>query len=205
MCCIAFVTVSAFLLFDLDEKFYPPSTIHAASIDYDEANQTIIPESTIQTKTITQEPIAKPAPKQVQARVQNEPKSRLLELESKQFTLNLRGEAYVAGMLKDTNLILKLEPVKGTSLQNFKIIDSRLILDGAGVPITGIFAEIDQKMITLDFNANNVGKFSIFGTLDESILDDANDKQNVVLEDQDFYLLKKEMPYRLNLVGTMIS
>jgi hypothetical protein len=90
-------------------------------------------------------------------------------------------------------------------LQNFKVIESRLILDGTGVPITGIFAQIDQRMITLDFTANNVGKFSILGALDESILGDSNDKQNVVIQDQDFYLLKKEVPYRLNLIGTLAS
>jgi hypothetical protein len=198
--------VSAFMLFDLDERFYPQSTIHAASIDYTEApNQTITPEFVISAEPVNEEPIApKSAPKQVQ-RVQSEPKSRLIELESKQFTMNLNGEAHVAGMLKDANLILKLEPIKGTGLQDFQIVESRLILDGAGVPITGISAKIEQTKITLDFTANNVGKFSMSGILDEIILDDTNDKQNVILEDQDFYLLKKEMPYRLNLIGTLAS
>jgi hypothetical protein len=198
--------VSAFLLFDLDEKFYPRPTMHAASIDYTEApNQTISPEPVISAEPVNQEPIApKSTPKQVQ-RVQSEPKSRLIELESEQFTLNLSGEAHVAGMLKGANLILKLEPVKDTDLQDFRIVESRLILDGAGVPITGVFAKIEQTKIRLDFTANNVGKFSISGILDETILDDTNNKQNVVLEDQDFYLLKKEMPYRLNLIGTLAS
>jgi len=205
LCCISFVVVSAFLLFDLDERFYPKQTQHAASIDYSEANQTIIPEPVLQTEISNKESIPKPAPKQVSPRIQNEPKSRLIELESRQFTLNLSGEAYVAGMLKDANLILKLEPIKGTELQNFKVIESRLILDGTGVPITGISAELDQRMITLEFTGNNVGKFSISGTLDEPILDDANNKQNVVIQDQDFYLLKREMPYRLDLIGTLSS
>lgn len=198
--------MSAFVLFDLDEKFYPTKTGHAANIDYVEApNKTMVPEY-VMPETVYQEPIApKPAPKQVQARVQDEPKSRLAELESKQFTLNLSGEAYVTGMLKAANLVLKLEPVKGTNLQDFRVIESRLILDGVGVPITGISAKIDRTKITLDFTANNVGRFSISGILDGTILDDANDKQNVVLEDQDFYLIKKELPYRLNLIGTMTS
>jgi hypothetical protein len=200
------VIVSAFLLFDLDEKFYPKPTIHAASIDYAEApNQTITLEPVMFAEPVSQEPIApKSAPKQIQ-RVQSEPKSRLIELESKQFALNLSGEAHVTGMLKGANLILKLEPVKGTGLQDFKIVESRLILDGTGVPVTGISAKIEQTKITLDFTANNVGKFSISGILDETMLDDANNKQNVVLQDQDFYLLKKEMPYRLNLIGTLAS
>ncbi len=199
--------MSAFLLLDLDERFYQQPRGHASSIDYIETpNQTLVPEPIVSTEIIFQEStVQKSAPKQVQARVQNEPKSRLFEMESKQFTLNLSGKAHVIGMIKDANLVLKLEPVRGTDLQDFRITESRLILDGTGVPITGISAKIDRTKITLDFTANNVGKFSISGILDESMLDDTNNKQNVVIQDQDFYLLKKEMPYRLNLIGTLAS
>lgn len=205
LCSIAFVVVAAFLLFDLDDKFYPKSTEHAASIDYIETpNKTLIPEPSdesvlaMESPNTLQKPASKSAPK-----AQVEPKSRLSELEGKQFQLNLSGEAFVSGMLKETNLILKLEPIQGTSLKQFKVVESRLILDGAGVAIVSTGATIDDTAMTLDFTANNIGPFSISGTLDENILDDANSRQTVTIQDQNFYLVKKEMPYRLNLIGTL--
>ena len=208
ICCIAFVIVSAFLVFDLDSKFYPTSKQHAASIDYIETpNQTLIPESIpepipVVSKSHIQE---KSTPKQSIPRVQSEHKSRLLELESKQFQLNLSGDAYVSGMVKKANLTLKLAPIRGTNLEQFQIIDSRMILDNSGVSVTGTGAKIQGRIITLDFTAKNIGTFSISGIMDESILDDANNKQSIILEDQDFYLVKKETPYRLNLIGTLSS
>lgn len=202
VCCIAFVVVSAFLVFDLDSKFYPISKQHAASIDYTETpNQTLIPES---IPVVSESHIQKKStPKQSIPRVQSEPKSRLLELESKQFQLTLSGDAYVSGMVKKANLALKIAPIRGTNLEQFQIIESRMILDNSGVSITGTGAKIQGRIITLDFTAKNIGAFSISGIMDESILDDANNKQSVILEDQDFYLVKKETPYRLNLIGTL--
>jgi hypothetical protein len=205
LCSIAFVVVSAFLIFELDEKFYPKPTEHAASIDYTETpNQTIIPEPitepalAIEPSPTMQKSMPNPAPK-----AQVAPKSRLVELEQKQFQLNLSGEAFVSGMLKKANLLLKLEPIPGTGLKQFKVVESRLILDGTGVAIVSTGATINDTILTLDFTANNVGLFSISGTLDNNILDDANNKQTVTIHDQNFYLVKKEMPYRLNLVGTL--
>lgn len=208
VCCIAFVIVAAFLVFDLDSKFYPAPKQHAASIDYTETpNQTLIPESIPESVPVVSESHIqeKPTPKQSIPRVQSEPKSRLLELESKQFLLNLSGDAYVSGMVKKANLILKLAPIRGTNLEQFQIIESRIILDNSGVSVTGTGAKIQGQIITLDFVAQKVGAFSISGIMDESILDDANNKQSVILEDQDFYLVKKETPYRLNLIGTLSS
>lgn len=197
--------MSALLIFELDEKFYPKPTEHAASIDYTETpNPIIIPEP-ITESALAMEPaptiqksMPTPAPK-----VQVAPKSRLAELEQKQFQLNMSGEAFVSGMLKKANLLLKLEPIQGTGLKQFKVVESRLILDGTGVAITSTGATINDTILTLDFTANNVGTFSISGTLDNDVLDDANNKQTVTMKDQNFYLVKKEIPYRLNLVGTL--
>ncbi len=199
--------MSAFLIFDLDEKFYPKPTGHAASIDYTETpNPTMIHESVAES-SLALEPtptIQKSMPKSV-PKIQIEPKSRLAELEQKQFQLNLSGEAFVSGMLKKANLLLKLEPIQGTGLKQFKVVESRLILDGTGVAIVSTGATINDTVLTLDFTANNVGPFSISVTLDNNILDDANNKQTVTMKDQNFYLVKKEMPYRLNLMGTLSS
>jgi hypothetical protein len=206
LCSIAFVVVSAFLVFDLDDKFYPKPQEHAASMDYTEApNRTLTPvveSATLESTPVISEkqPVQAPKP-----RVQNEPKSRLFELEQKQFQLNLSGDAYVSGMVKKASLTIKMAPIKGTNLQKFQTVESRMILDNSGVSITGTGVQIIGQKITMDFTANNVGAFSMSGILDNPILEDANNKQNVVLEDQNFYLIKKETPYRLNMIGTLTS
>lgn len=199
--------MSAFLIFDLDDKFYPRPREHAASMDYTEApNQTLVPvvEPTIESAPVISEKQVQQAPTP-QVRLQNEPKSRLFELEQKQFQINLSGDAYVSGMVKKASLTIKMTPIKGTNLQKFQIVESRMILDNSGVSITGTGVQIIGQKITMDFTANNVGAFSISGILDSAILEDANNKQNVILEDQNFYLVKKETPYRLNLIGTLTS
>ena len=199
--CVVFVAAAAFLIFDLDSKFYPAPKQHASTIDYSETTKTIIPESaeTIppQTTTIT------PKKAELPARIQNEPKSRLGELENKEFSLNLSGDAYVSGMVKKTTLTLKLQPIKGTHLQEFTILDSRLVLDHSGVPLSGTALKIDEQDMAIEFSSNAFGKFTIRATLDEPILSDTNNKQSVLVKDQNFYLINKETPYRLNLIGTL--
>lgn len=193
---------AAFLIFDLDSKFYPTPKPHASTIDYSEATKTIIQEpveiTPLQTTII-------PKKADLPVRAQNEPKSRLNELENKEFSLNLSGDAYVSGMVKKTTLTLKMQPIKGTNLQEFKIVDSRLVLDSSGVSISGTTLQIIQKDIVIEFVSDKFGKFIIRATLDEPILSDTNNKQGVSVVDQNFYLINKETPYRLNLVGTMSS
>lgn len=91
------------------------------------------------------------------------------------------------------------------NLQEFKILDSRLVLDSSGVSISGTTLKIDEKNITIEFVSDTFGKFVIRATLDESILSDTNNKQSVLVEDQNFYLINKETPYRLNLIGNLSS
>lgn len=199
--CVVFVAAAAFLIFDLDSKFYPTPKSHASTIDYSEATKTIIQESAeivpVQTPPVT------PKKAELPVRIQNEPKSRLNELENKEFSLNLSGDAYASGMVKKTTLILKLQPIKGTNLQEFKILDSRLVLDSSGVSISGTTLQISQKDIAIEFVSDKSDKFIIRATLDEPILSDTNNKQGVSVKDQNFYLINKEVPYRLNLVGTL--
>lgn len=201
--CVVFVAAAAFLIFDLDSKFYPVPKQHVSTIGYDETTKTIIPEPVeiILPQTI---PVA-PKKAELPVRVQNEPKSRLNELENKEFLLNLSGDAHVSGMVKKTTITLKLQPIKGTNLQEFKILDSRLVLDSSGVSISGTTLKIDEKNITIEFVSDTFGKFVIRATLDESILSDTNNKQSVLVEDQNFYLINKETPYRLNLIGNLSS
>lgn len=199
--CVVFVAAAAFLIFDLDSKFYPAPKQHASTIGYSDTTKTIIPDpaETVppQTPTIT------PKKAELPARIQNEPKSRLSELENKEFSLNLSGDAYVSGMVKKTTLTLKLQPIKGTHLQEFTILDSRLVLDHSGVPLSGTALKIDEQDMAIEFSSNAFGKFTIHATLDEPILSDTNNKQSVLVKDQTLYLINKETPYRLNLIGTL--
>lgn len=199
--CIVFVVAAAFLIFDLDSKFYPAPKQHASTIGYDETTKTIIQEPVEITQPQT--PTVTPKKTELPVRVQNEPKSRLNELENKEFSLNLSGDAHVSGMVKKTTLTLKLQPIKGTNLQEFKILYSRLVLDSSGISISGTTLQIDEKNITIEFLSDAFGKFVIHATLDESILSDTNNKQSVLVEDQNFYLINKETPYRMNLIGSL--
>lgn len=201
--CVVFVAAAAFLIFDLDSKFYPTPTSHASTIDYSETTKTIIQEPTEiipqQTPTIT------PKKAELPARIQNEPKPRLNDLENKEFLLNLSGDAHMSGMIKKATLTLKLQPIKGTNMQEFKILDSRLVLDSSGISISGTSLKINEKDIAIEFISDTFGKFVIQATLDEPILSDTNNKQSVSVKDQNFYLINKDMPYRLNLIGTLSS
>ncbi|MDG7050793.1 MAG: hypothetical protein JRZ94_06290 [Nitrososphaerota archaeon] len=201
LACVVFVAAAAFLIFDLDSKFYPTPTSYASTIDYSETTKTIIQEP-IEIVPVQTPPVT-PKKAELPVRTQNEPKSRLNELENKEFSLNLSGDAYASGMVKKTTLILKLQPIKDTNLQEFKILDSRLVLDSSGVSISGTTLQISQKDIAIEFVSDKSDKFIIRATLDEPILSDTNNKQGVSVKDQNFYLINKEVPYRLNLVGTL--
>ena len=207
LCCVAFVAVAAFLVFDLDSKFYPKSVDgHSAKSEYSEVPNQMLTVSSAEHATLAQEP--KPAQKQVKpARQVYEQKSRLAELEEKEFSLNLGGDAHVGitGMVKKSSLSLKFTPIRGTNMEQFQVLDARFVLGGTGIPITCIGAKIEQKILTMDFVSDSAGKFSVIAILDENILNDSNNKQSIAIEDQDFYLVKKEIPYKLNMIGTLNS
>lgn len=205
ICSISFVVVAAFVFFDLGDKFFQVSASqYSANIDYTETpNQTIThePEPKHETAKINHkaEPIKSLTPKILQQ------KSPLDALESKQFVLNLSGDARpgLSNMAKKASLSLKMTPIKGTNLKEFSIIESRLLIDGSSAPVSGIGAKLDDKILTVDFAADKTEKFTITITLDEKILDDKNNKQKAVLQDQDFYLMNKSMPYKVDLTGTL--
>lgn len=199
--------VAAFLLFDLDDKFSSVSAsqyvVHSV---YTEAPNQTIPDPAIE-KSIPQKPLLKPDLKKPTPKLislHKEPKSRLAELEARQFSLDLSGTARLemSGMTKSANLILKMSPVKGSGLQIFDITESRLIIDGTGASVYGLDATLDDTILTVDFFTDDAGAFSIDVMLDQNILDDTNDGQNVYLEGQKFYLTENK-PYRLDLSGMM--
>ena len=205
ICSISFVVVAAFLLFDLDDKFSPMSASqYSANIDYTETpNQTITHEPEPKLETAKTIPKAEPA-KPIIPKIPSQ-KPALDDLESKQFVLDLSGDARpgLSNMAKKASLTLKMLPVKGTNLKEFSIVESRLLIDGSSAPVSGIGAKLDDKTMTVDFAADKTKKFTVTITLDEKILDDKNNKQNAVLQDQDFYLMNKGTPYKVNLTGTL--
>ena len=215
LCCIAFVVVAAFLLFDLDEKLFSNTpTEHPVTINYVEApNHTVVaesalPKSKMQEKPAAQKPMTTAQKPMVSAsqKVQKEPKSRLPDLESRQFKLDLNGDARIgqSNMAKKASLTFILVPIKGTNLQEFKIAESRFVLDGSSVLLSNIGVKINDRDLVMDLNAEG-GTYKIHGKLDKAILDSKNNKQNVSLHDQTIYLTKKDAPYLLNLSGTLTS
>lgn len=212
LCCIAFVVVAAFLLFDLDDKLFQNTPKeYAANLSYVEApNHTVTADSTtidanlnkVSEKPIQQKPtLPKPAQK-----AQKEPKSRLFDLESRQFKLDLSGDARIgqSNMAKKTTLMLTMIPIKGTNLQEFKIVDSRFVLDGTSVFLSNTGVKINDGDLILSLIAEQ-GAYQIHGTMDKTIIDSKTNKQNVIFNDQTIYLTKKDVPYLLNLRGTLSS
>ncbi|MFM8659543.1 MAG: hypothetical protein ACKOCQ_06390 [Candidatus Nitrosotenuis sp.] len=202
ICSISFVVVAAFLLFDLDDKFAPVSASqYSANIDYTETpNQTIVSEPEPKmAKTIPVAQLAKPIIK-IHAQ-----KSPLNDLEGKQFVLDLSGDARpgYSNMAKKASLTLKMIPIKGTNLKEFSIIESRLLIDGSSAPVSGIGAKLDDKTLIIDFAADKADKFTVIVSLDEKIINDKNNKQNASLQDQNFYLMNKDTPYKVDLTGTL--
>ena len=209
-CCIAFALVTAFLLLDLDQKLFSgktqiDSTIYAETSkpleileNVDAATEVKIPASnpTVPSTSLTKQNLPVPAQKVT--------KSRLSELESRQFRLDLSGEARISSstMGKKTNMIILMNPVRGTSLSEFKVTDIRLFLDGSGLSLHNTGIKISGKEITIGL-VSQKGQYQIQGKLEKNLLDTTNDRQNVLMSGQSMYFTKKDIPYVLNLKGTL--
>ncbi|MEM4253677.1 MAG: hypothetical protein QXE84_09170 [Candidatus Nitrosotenuis sp.] len=68
---------------------------------------------------------------------QRSEKSRLSEFEAKEFKLEMNGTAPVSPstMLKDASLLMKMRPVAGMNLEEFKVSEARLILDSTAMSL----------------------------------------------------------------------
>lgn len=202
---------ASFWIFDLGEKFFPVTTKQETpNVEFQTEKQQAIddvpmPEASADS-TQAQIEIPKQRKELIRPEI-NQEEIRLAELEKKEFSLELHGTARLSttSISKDAALIVKLSPISGTNLQSFEIVDVRLLLDISAVPIKSSSATIQGKDVVLTFVSENVPSFEIKATLDEQILADKNNKQNAVLQDQLFYLIKKETPYRLDMSGTLSS
>ena len=210
-CCIAFALVTAFLLLDLDQKLFSgktqiDSTIYAESSKPLEIvdKKDVQPESgTSASEVFSQSTISKQT---LPVSAQKTTKSRLTELESRQFRLDLSGEARISSstMGKKTTMIILLNPVRGTSLSEFKVTDIRLFLDGSGLSLHNTGIKISDKEMVIGL-VSQKGQYQIYGTLEKNLLDTTNDRQNVLISGQNLYFTKKDIPYVLNLKGTLSS
>jgi len=211
VCSIMAISIIAFWGFGLAEKIMPQEKIpQIADI-----------MSNNPSEPITQNPIMSSASADVESKSTSElvyekkpsmtertikPVSRLESLEKRQFQLNLIGTYYAGSpsTSKPASLEVKIRPTPGTNLENFEVIEVKMMFDNSGIPITRPSITITESDILLTF-VSDVGSFVIKGTLDESILSDKNDKQTIVIEDQLFYLAQKDLPYHLDMTGTISS
>lgn len=202
---------ASFWIFDLGEKFFPDTTKQETpSVEFQTENQQAIEDTSVPEASADSTQAQIELPKQRKELIKpeiNQEKIRLAELEKKEFSLELHGTAHLGAtsISKNAVLIVKLSPISGTNLQSFEIVDARLLLDSSAVPIKSTSATIQGKDVVMTFVSENVASFEIKATLDEQILADKNNKQNVVLQNQLFYLIKKETPYRLDMSGTLSS
>ncbi|MGQ0771796.1 MAG: hypothetical protein ACT4NT_03375 [Nitrososphaerota archaeon] len=201
---------ASFWVFNLGEKFFPVTKQEISSVEFQMGKQQVIEDTPMPEASADSTQAQIQIPKQHKEPIRpaiNREETRLDELEKKEFSLELHGTARLAttSISKDAALTVKLSPVLGTNLQSFEIVDARLLLDSSAVSIKSISATIHGRDVVMTFVSENVASFEIKATLDESILVDKNNKQNVVLQDQLFYLIKKETPYRLDMGGTLSS
>lgn len=209
--CIIVVLTASFWVFNLGEKFFPVTIKQEIqSVELQTEKQQVIEDTPMPEASADSTQVQIEIPKQRKELVRpeiNQEEIRLDELEKKEFSLELHGTARLGttSISKDAALIIKLSPISGTNLQIFEIVDARLLLDSSAISIKSISATIQGKDVVLTFVSENVASFEIKATLDEQILADKNNKQNVVLQDQLFYLIKKETPYRLDMSGTLSS
>jgi hypothetical protein len=210
VCCIAFALVAAFLLLDLDEKLFSGKT-ELGSTSYAETPKPIEitgpSDTTGEIESQSSKPVVQtPSKQNLAAQAQKGAKSRLSELESRQFRLELSGDARISSsnMGKNTNLIILMNPVKGTGLSEFRVVELRFFLDGSGLPLHDTGVKISGKDITIGL-VSQKGQYQIHGLLEKNLLDTTNDKQNVLLSDQKMYFTKKDIPYILNLKGNLSS
>ena len=208
-CCIAFALVTAFLLLDLDQKLFSGKTQIDSTI-YAETSKPLEILENVDAATEVKIPASNPTPstsltkQNLPVPAQKVTKSRLSELESRQFRLDLSGEARISssGVGKKTNMIILMNPVKGTNLSEFKVLDIRFFLDGSGLSLHNTGIKISGKEITIGL-VSQKGQYQIQGKLEKNLLDTTNDRQNVLMSGQSMYFTKKDIPYVLNLKGTL--
>lgn len=205
--------VAAFWLFDLGDKLFPQSVPQKTSnAEY------AMPQQAAQ-KTTVEQPVAvyveqSPVPekslaleKKIRTQQPTEPTSRLPELENREFRLDLRGTALLGNshISKDAAMTLKMKPVLGSKLEAFSVYDAKFVLANTAIDMKNVRAEIFDKKLSLTVVSDSVGAFVIVASLDVPILADNNNRQDVTVKNQLFYLVNRDLPYKIDLSGTLSS
>lgn len=151
----------------------------------------------------------KPAPEKKQAMVDAtaKPASNLEVLEKKEFRISLSGTYYAGSpsASKPASLDVVARPVSGSSLENFEVVDAKMAFDSLRVFLKNPSLVIKGTQVTMTFTSDAVGPFVVKGTLDDAVLSDKNNKQALVIQNQVFYLEQKDIPYRVDMTGTVSS
>lgn len=123
-------------------------------------------------------------------------------LEKREFQLNLSGTYYTGSpnTSKPASLAMKIHPIQGTNLENFEVIEAKIMFDNSRISIENPSISIKGNDVLMTFTSA-VGSFVIKGTLDESVLSDKNNKQTMVIQNQLFYLAQKDIPYHIDMAG----
>ncbi|MBI5145948.1 MAG: hypothetical protein HZA84_01875 [Thaumarchaeota archaeon] len=204
------VTIIAFWGFGLAEKIMPqeriPQITDVLSDNLSEPitqNQIISSASADTESKNTSDPMYEKKPSVAEKPVK--PVSRLESLEKREFSLSLSGTYYAGspGASRPASLEMKVHPIPGTNLENFEVIEAKMMFDNSGIPIEHPSITVTENHVYLTFVSDAVGSFVIKGVLDESPLLDKNNKQTIVIENQMFYLAQKDLPYNIDMTGIM--
>jgi hypothetical protein len=204
------VSIIAFWGFGLAEKILPQeNTPQITDMLFDSRPEPAVQSSIISSASANEESkiipqiISEKKPAAVERTIK--PVLRLESLEKREFNLSLSGTYYAGSpsASKPASLEMKIRPILGTNLENFEVIEAKMMFDNSGIPIAYPSIMITGNDVFLTFVSDAVGPFVVRGTLDESILSDKNDKQTIVVEGQMFYLAQKDLPYHIDMTGTM--
>ena len=132
------------------------------------------------------------------------PVSNLELLEKREFQLSLSGTYYAGSpsASKPIYLEMKIHPISGSNLENFEVIEAKMTFDNSRISVENSVS-IKGNDVLMTFTSDAVGSFVIKGTLDEPILSDKNNKQTIVIQNQLFYLAQKDVPYHIDMAGTL--
>lgn len=209
ICSIAVVSVVAFWGFGLAEKIMPQEKI-SQILDVPNNDQPIPMKNSVfssASASVESKDAPRPAPEKKTGKIENTAKqvSNLELLEKKEFQLNLSG-IYYAGSpsaSKPAYLTMRLQPVLGSNLESFKVIEAKMTFDNSRISVKSSSVSIKGSDVLTTFESDAVGSFVVKGTLDEPILSDKNNKQTLVIQNQLFYLAQKDVPYHIDMTGTM--
>lgn len=198
----------AFWGFGLAEKIIPQEKI-SQILDVPNNVQPVPMKNSVfsSASAVESKDAPKPSSEKKPSKMENaaKPVSNLDLLEKKEFQLSLSG-IYYAGSpsaSKPAYLTVRLHPVAGSNLESFEVIEAKMTFDNSRIPVKISSVSIKGTDVLITFASDAVGSFVVKGTLDDPVLSDTNSKQTIVIQNQLFYLAQKDVPYHIDLAGTL--